>query len=86
MAVCELCELKRLTKWHHEKGLFVICDCLTCGIPMLVFRSHGPRTKEERVEAMIKIIELYGKRLIKIRMKPRKVIEHEYGHIYLEKE
>jgi len=53
---------------------------------MLIFRSHGPRTKEEHLEARIKIIELYAKRLIKIRVKPRKVTEHEHWHIYLVKE
>ena len=86
MAACELCNLERLTTWHHAHGLFVSCDCLTCGIPILIFRSHGPRTEEEHLEARIKIIEYYGKWLIKIRVKPRKVIDHEHWHIYLEKE
>ena len=70
----------------YEDGLLVICDCLTCGVPMLIFRSHGPRTEEEHLDARIKIIERYGKRLIKIRVKARKVIDHEHWHIYLEKE
>lgn len=83
---CELCELKQLTAWHHEDDLIIICDCLACGIPMLVFKAHGPRTEEEHFKAREKIVELYGKRLIKIRIKARKAIDHEHWHIYLEKE
>lgn len=83
---CELCELDRRTKRHYEDALMVICDCVTCGIPMLVFRSHGPRSEKEHLEARIKIIELYGKRLIRIRTKARRLPEHEHWHIYLEKE
>jgi len=82
---CKLCALERLSTWHYEDGLLVICDCVTCGIPMLVFRSHGPRTEAEHLEARIKIIELYGKRLVKIRTKARTIISHEHWHIYLEK-
>jgi len=85
MMGCELCELERRTAWHYEDELIVICDCVTCGIPMLVFRAHGPRTEEEHLEARVKIIELYGKRLIRIRIKARKVIDHEHWHIYLSK-
>ena len=83
---CELCGLERRSAWHYENELLVICDCVTCSIPMLVFRNHGPRTKEEHLEARIKIIELYGKRLIKIRTKARRIKDHEHWHIILEKE
>jgi len=83
---CELCALERLSAWHHEDGLLVICDCVTCGIPMLVFRSHGPRTEEEHFKARELLIELYGKRLIKIRTMARRIKDHEHWHIYLEKE
>jgi len=80
---CELCALERRTKWHYEDELIVICDCVTCGTLMLVFRSHGARTEEEHLDARIKIVELYAKRLIKIRTKARKLKDHEHWHIYL---
>lgn len=83
---CELCELEQLTGWHFVNSLLVICDCVTCRIPMLVFRDHGPRTEEEHLEARTKIIELFGARLIKIRTKARRIKDHEHWHIYLEKE
>ena len=81
---CELCGLERRTAWHYEDELMVICDCLTCRIPMLVFKSHGPRMEEEHFKAREKIIEIYGKRLIKIRVKARKLLAHEHWRLYLE--
>jgi len=81
---CELCALERRSKWYLENGLMVICDCVTCGIPMLVFRRHGPRMEEEHFKAREKLIELYGKRLVKIRTKARRIKDHEHWHIYLE--
>jgi len=83
---CELCRLEYLTPWHYDDELMVICDCATCGIPMLVFREHGPRKGKEHHEARMKLIELYGKRLIKIRTKARRITDHEHWHIFLEKE
>jgi len=81
---CELCALERRSTRHFENGLIVICDCVTCGIPMLVFRSHGPRMEEEHFKAREKLIEFYGKRLVKIRTKARRIKDHEHWHIYLE--
>ena len=84
MAECELCKLERLTKWYYEDDVIVICDCLTCGMPMLVFRSHGDRSLAEEHHARKKIIELYGKRLVKVRMKSRKIRGHRHWHLLLE--
>jgi len=73
---CELCELKPLTSWHYEDDIIVICDCLTCGMPMLVFRRHGEIPLAEKHHARLKLIVFYGKRLVKVRMKPRKIKDH----------
>ena len=81
---CPLCELERLTKWHYEDGVVVICDCLTCGVPMLVFRCHGHRPLAEAIHARQKIIELYGKRLVKVRTKAKKIPGHWHWHLLLE--
>jgi len=86
MEGCELCVLERLTPWHYEDDVLIICDCRTCGTPMLVFRKHGERAQNEHHYARIKLLELYRKRLIKIRVKARKVKEHEHWHIYLKDE
>jgi len=83
---CELCELKRLTRWHYADDIIVICDCLTCGVPMLVFRRHGEIPLAEEHHARQRLIELYGKRLVKVRMKARKIVSHKHWHILLESE
>lgn len=86
MTDCELCNLERLTQWHYEDDTMVICDCLTCGTPMLVFRGHGIRPLAEILYAREKIIERYGKRLIKMRTKARRIKDHWHWHLKLEKE
>jgi len=83
---CELCALEKLTDWHYEDDVIVICDCLTCRVPMLVFRRHGEIPFVEEHHARQKVIELYGKRLIKVRMKARQITHHRHWHILLEDE
>ena len=37
---CELCNLRRTTVWHaHVHPLFIIIDCESCSVPMLVMRG-----------------------------------------------
>lgn len=45
--------------------MMVICNCLTCGVPMIVFRSHGARPLDEHIHAMRKAKELYGDKTAK---------------------
>jgi len=40
--------------------------------------------EEEHFKAREKLIEFYGKRLVKIRTKARRIKDHEHWHIYLE--
>jgi len=84
MAECELCEFKRLTRWHYEDDIIVICDCLTCGVPMLVFRRHGNRPLAEELHARQKVIEFYGKRLVKMRTESHRIRDHWHWHLLLE--
>ncbi len=81
---CELCELKPLTLLHYADDVIVICDCLTCGTPMLVFRRHGDISLAEEHHARQKLIELYGKRLVKMRTQARKIKTHRHWHLLLE--
>jgi len=83
---CELCNLKSLTAWHYADNVIVICDCLTCRVPMLVFRRHGDIPLAEEHHARQKLIELYGKRLVKMRTQERKVKDHRHWHLLLEDE
>ena len=58
MPDCPLCLVgqglpsARRTAWHHEDETLVVLDCESCGVPMLVFRNHGPRSTAEHAHAM----------------------------------
>lgn len=60
--MCELCNLERKTKWYYEDDFIVICDCLTCRIPMVVLKKHTTEISSYE-EAVIsqKIHEIFGK-------------------------
>lgn len=86
MKDCELCELAKLTAWHYADDIIVICDCLSCKVPMLVFRRHGDIPLSEEHHARQKLIELYSRRLVKMRTQARKVKGHRHWHLLLEDE
>jgi len=53
---------------------------------MLVFRRHGDIPLAEEHHARQKLIELYGRRLVKMRTQARKVKGHRHWHLLLEDE
>lgn len=61
--MCELCNLERKTRWYFENSFMIICDCLTCGIPMVVLKRHTTEIASNE-EAFInqKVHEIFGKR------------------------
>ena len=50
---CDLCEAARLSEWHHEDDVCWVADCEVCGVPMVVWRHHGPTPPESDVEHML---------------------------------
>jgi hypothetical protein len=38
---CLLCTAERVTVWHFEDEQCWIADCMVCGTPMIVWRTHG---------------------------------------------
>lgn len=81
---CGLCDLEHRTTWRYADDVLIICDCLTCGVPMVVFRRHGQLSLREDLHARQVVIGLYGKRLIKMRTKARLIKDHQHWHLYLE--
>lgn len=48
---CDLCVLERCTRWYWESKYFVVLDCRTCGVPMVVLKRHSlDLTEDEQVE------------------------------------
>ena len=84
---CELCRLERLTRRYWSSEAFVVCDCLTCGTPMVVFREHRPDTMpvfERGTEEACR--RLFGKRFRGFRKEARKIRDHCHWHVLLEDE
>lgn len=61
---CPLCEMKNLTPWHFVDREFVLCDCLTCKVPMMVWRDHDfpDRADVRRMKAIAR--RMFPNRLI----------------------
>jgi len=48
---CPLCNLEKKTHWYFENDKYIICDCLTCKVPMFVWKDHDIfPTVQERIE------------------------------------
>jgi len=82
---CELCELEKLTRWYWDSKAFVICDCLTCGMPMVVFRKHGLLAPPNFGHAAEEVCRwIFGKRFQGFRKEMRKTKDHCHWHVLLE--
>lgn len=52
--MCELCNLERNSMWYYEDEDFIICNCTTCKIPMIVSKDHDYDISGATIEAYIK--------------------------------
>lgn len=80
---CELCHLERKSIWYYENTDFIICDCLTCKTPMIVFKRHGPARLDEQMRAHEVVVKIFGSKFLAFRKKCRKVLDHPHWHIFL---
>jgi hypothetical protein len=53
LAGCDLCEAARLTTWHYEDDICWVADCEVCGVPMVVWRSHGAVPPADALDHML---------------------------------
>jgi len=44
---CELCEAARMSEWFFEDDECWIAECESCGVPMVVWRTHDPHPPED---------------------------------------
>lgn len=80
--MCKLCELKPLTKRYYECDNYIIVDCITCKVPMIVLKEHRKYfTKEEKqiVIALFKL--LFGDGLKGVDFKMRSIPDHAHAHL-----
>ena len=84
--MCELCNLERKTTWHYWNDIFIICDCETCKIPMIITKEHvnyPEGINESYVHGLVKGV---FKRKFRFRKEQRKVFDHWHWHIIFEEE
>ncbi|HEV3369292.1 MAG TPA: hypothetical protein VG074_06995, partial [Acidimicrobiales bacterium] len=55
---CDLCEAARLSEWHHEDDVCWVADCEVCGVPMVVWKHHGPVPPDSDVAHMMEQLTL----------------------------
>ena len=86
--MCELCNLEKKTTWHYEDKYFVICDCETCKVPMIVSKRHTIELNQEELIDLIVIIS--GVRIVdgftnklkgELDQNKRKIPDHWHCHI-----
>lgn len=82
MPKCELCDPERVTQWWHQGKTFLVIECKTCHIPMLVLREHGPLSEAmlaelQRARRFCKVI--FGSD-IEFRT-PRSIKDHYHEHV-----
>ena len=90
---CELCNLEKKTKWYFEDDKWIICDCLTCGIPMLIYKKHTMEIPAKDLSYIFHLLRynfddpkrLFGREFNKItfRMSQRKIKDHFHIHFML---
>lgn len=82
--MCELCNLVAgniVTKLYYRNDEFIIVDCMTCHVPMIVFRDHSMFVDLNALgRAFAKILELFGNQ-VTIKCEQRKVSQHLHWHI-----
>ncbi len=81
---CDLCIAERITTWHHEDEHCFVADCEVCGVPMVVWRSHGSAPPEDDVSHMIAVLQAVGERVLgeSFRIDPvmRQIPDHFHAH------
>jgi len=81
MKKCPLCEHERKTHHYYEDNNIWIADCISCNIPILVWKEHIKDLDKDTKEKLVEFCkECFGDQ-IKIRWKRRKIKDHFHFHI-----
>lgn len=81
---CPLCAIydhrrRLLSQPYYEDEKIIIVNCMTCGIPMIVFKKHAPEPSREEIShahaAAVKLFKVKGYR------PPRTIKDHYHVHI-----
>ena len=89
--VCDLCLLKRRTNVYIDNEYFIIMDCDSCHVPMIVWKEHTmsvPEPDEQVMEAFLTEVanQFYEGKSYFIDKKQRAVLDHMHWHARLKEE
>jgi len=59
---CPLCEPIKKTNWHFYGPDYIIMDCETCNVPMVVFRSHEEPPDHVMLRAIRHAVKMFPDR------------------------
>jgi hypothetical protein len=82
---CPLCNMEHKTKWYYEDDVWLICDCDSCNMPMIVYRKHLAYEEVEVADLhyiINKCMGLFGH--IRFRTEHRKIPDHFHWHIIVD--
>ena len=87
--VCDLCLLKRKTNVYIDNEYFIIMDCDSCHVPMLVWKEHTmdvPEPDEQVMEAFLIEVsnQFYEDKSYFIDKNQREIFDHLHWHARLE--
>lgn len=82
---CDLCEAAHITPWFFENETCWIAECEVCGVPMVVWKSHGSSPSKELKAAMLSALEGVARREIgdggyRIDAVMRQIPDHFHAH------
>lgn len=77
---CILCNLEELTTWHYEDDYWIICDCIDCMIPMVVYKKHGMLVDSQKLIYILQVCQrLFGR--FELRANQRMIKDHLHFHV-----
>lgn len=80
---CELCNLKERTHWYHNDKYLIVCDCLTYGTPMVVWKRHTMILTLLDMNHIIAIVhKLFGCKAT-LGMSQREIPNHFHCHVII---
>jgi hypothetical protein len=89
--VCDLCLLKRKTNVYIDNEYFIIMDCDSCHVPMVVWKEHTmdvPEPDEQIMEAFLietanMFYESWDGKTFFIDKNQREIFDHLHWHARL---
>lgn len=84
--MCDLCVLEKRTEWFFENSHFVIIECDTCRVPVVVWRIHETDVEDAdltgmKMEAVKVARSVFGENNWVFDMERRKILDHFHFHI-----